>query len=150
MWALRMVQAVPGMALMAHGITKPFAIAGFIRALALPFAAYAAWHGESIAVIAAIGALFELNSLIYVSVSTEQLSFGLGRGLVVRTLFLLPVAIAATLAASLAPGSLPGTLAALAGVGLTVAACGFVIMPGLKNEMARLWRRWQPPVPAAA
>ena len=36
MWALRMIQAVPGMALMAHGATKPFFVAGVIRALALP------------------------------------------------------------------------------------------------------------------
>ncbi len=149
MWALRMVQAVPGMALMAHGVTKPFAIAGFIRAAALPIAAYAAWHGEPISVIAALAALFELNSLIYMSVSTERLSYGLGRGLVLRTLFLLPVAIAAALAARLAPDSLSGALAILAGVALTVAACGGVIMPGLKSEAGRRWRRWQPSMSAA-
>ena len=57
MWALRMMQAVPGMALMAAGQTQPFLIAGIIRATALPFALWSALGGAHIAMIAAIGAV---------------------------------------------------------------------------------------------
>ena len=138
MWALRMIQAVPGMALMAHGMTRPFAIAGFIRAMALPFACLAAWRGESITVIAAIGCLFELNSLLYICVCVERLSYRLGQGLVLRSLFVLPVALACVLATLTGPHA-PVTLALLT-IALAVlsAAAAVAVMPGLRTHVRGL------------
>lgn len=141
MWAMRMIQSVPGMALMAHGITKPFAVAGFIRALALPIAGYAAWRGQPIAVIAAIGALFELNSLLYISVCTERLSYGLGRSLVLRTLYLVPVALLAVVTTLSSPRSPLSVVLLTAAVGLMVAAIAVSVMPGLRALTRTLLNR---------
>lgn len=138
MWAMRMIQAVPGMALMAHGMTKPFAIAGFIRALALPIAGYVAWRGQPIAIIAAIGALFELNSLLYISVCAERLSYGLGRGLVLRALLLPPVALAALLIAFVTPVAPLALFLATLGTLIMTAAIAVSVMPSLRAE-ARRW-----------
>jgi len=141
MWALRMIQAVPGMALMAHGITKPFAIAGLIRAAALPFAAYAAWQGQPIATVAAIGCLFELNSLLYIAVCCERLAYGLGRGLVVRSLFLLPVALASLLVSTAMTGTTVMMAASAAAMVALVGAIAVAIMPSLRAEARRVLAR---------
>jgi O-antigen/teichoic acid export membrane protein len=138
MWALRMIQAVPGMALMAKGLTKPFAVAGFIRAGALPFALYAAWHGQPIATIAAIGCLFELNSLLYIAACSEKLAYGLGRGLVWRALFLVPVAIASWLIAAIAPAGTAMVLLAALSMMMLACATALVVMPMLRAEVRRL------------
>lgn len=66
MWALRMMQSVPGMALLATGHTMPLLIAGLIRASALLLAAAAALNGAGLAGIAAAGVIGEVASLIYV------------------------------------------------------------------------------------
>lgn len=66
MWTLRMVQVVPGMAVMAHGQTRPFLVAGLVRAGALPFALFMALNGASVEALAAAGAAGELASLIYI------------------------------------------------------------------------------------
>lgn len=98
MWALRMIQAVPGMALMAYGTTKPFVIAGVIRALALPAIFAAGLNGASIVTIAAIGCLFEVFSLVYIAVRIEKSERGLGKALAQRALFLVPAGAAAVIA----------------------------------------------------
>ena len=66
MWSLRMLQVVPGMAVMAHGQTRPFLVAGLVRAGALPLALYLALNGASVEALAAAGAGGELASLIYI------------------------------------------------------------------------------------
>ncbi len=92
MWGLRMLQAVPGMALMALGETKPFLGAGLIRATALAPALVAAAHGYGIAAVAAAGVAGELASLAYVASRLEALRPGLATPLLMRTLALLPAA----------------------------------------------------------
>lgn len=72
MWGLRMVQAVPGMALIAVGETWPLLIAGLIRASTLGLAMYAALQGFSIAGVALAGAIGELASLIYVTLAMQR------------------------------------------------------------------------------
>ncbi len=67
MWAIRMVQSVPGMALMAIGETKPLLIAGLIRACALALAYIALVAGYGLVGAALSGALGELASLVYIA-----------------------------------------------------------------------------------
>ena len=66
MWAVRMIQAVPGMALMAVGETRPLLIAGAIRASALGLALWAADNGYGLIGIACAGIIGELCTMIYV------------------------------------------------------------------------------------
>lgn len=130
MWAFRMLQAVPGMALMAAGETKPFLIAGLIRALALPAALYAALAGMPLAMIAAPGCAGELASLLYVAARLSALQPGLASILLLRALFILPVGIASALLAS-TDGGAGWTLAIAALTALSVLASGIVLMPSL-------------------
>ncbi len=74
MWTLRMLQAVPGMALMAHGETRPFLIAGLIRAAALPPAIFVSLQGAGLETVAAIGAAGELASYAYASHRTGAIN----------------------------------------------------------------------------
>jgi O-antigen/teichoic acid export membrane protein len=66
MWSTRMLQAVPGTALMALGRTDIFPIAGCIRATALAPALVLAIGGADLVHVAATGALGEAASFIYV------------------------------------------------------------------------------------
>ncbi len=137
MWALRMIQSVPGMALMAHGATKPFFVAGVIRALALPCILWAAIHDVSIATLAAVGFVFETLSLAYVAVRLEAVEAGLGSTLFVRSAFIVPVALVAMLSASAVPS---GTLSACVTGGLVmlaIGASGLTLMPSLNALLRR-------------
>jgi O-antigen/teichoic acid export membrane protein len=73
MWGLRMLQVVPGMALMAHGQTSVFLMAGLVRAAALPPAFVLAWTGAPLVAIAAVGALGELASFAYAAHCTAAI-----------------------------------------------------------------------------
>ncbi|MCB1511024.1 MAG: oligosaccharide flippase family protein [Hyphomicrobiaceae bacterium] len=66
MWALRMIQAVPGMALLSVGTTRPLLVAGIIRATALGPAYVAAATGYGAIGVAVVGIAGELASLVYV------------------------------------------------------------------------------------
>ena len=138
MWALRMIQAVPGMALMAHGATKPFFVAGFVRALALPFVLYAALNGAPIATLAAIGCVFEALSLTYVAYRLERLEAGLGLILLTRAAFLIPVAIACQLTSCAGTGSLVCVALSTIATTILVAAIGATVMPTLRNRLRRI------------
>lgn len=74
MWALRMVQSVPGMALLATGDTTPLLFAGLIRASALVLAAAAAMFGTGIVGIATAGVIGEIASLVYVLAAMSRRS----------------------------------------------------------------------------
>lgn len=137
MWALRMLQAVPGMALMAAGETKPFLAAGLVRAAALPAAYYAAQDGATLASIAAIGCAAEAASLIYVSLRLERLERGLGLILMTRALYLIPAAICALLASGIASGGTLQALALAAVTGIAVLAAGIAVMPGVLARVRR-------------
>lgn len=144
MWAMRMIQAVPGMALMAAGHTKPFLVAGLIRAVALPGALYAAVHGSPLWVIAAAGCAGELASLLYISFRLERLQVGLAAVVLTRSLFLVPVAVLAQAVSHLGAG-LAWTAAEAALISTLVLACGIGLMPGLLAQTRRLllltWNR---------
>lgn len=73
MWAVRMVQAVPGMALMAVGENRPLLIAGIIRASALGPALWAADNGYGVLGVAAAGILGELCTLAFVIWATRRI-----------------------------------------------------------------------------
>lgn len=138
MWAIRMTQAVPGMALMAHGQTRPFAIAACIRALALPFVALAALAHQDLATLAAIGAVFEVASLIYIALRLDRTERGLAADFVKRAAFLLPVVSIAALWRLDAIGTAPWSevVSGIASAGLT-AALAVVMMPSLRAMAVR-------------
>ena len=135
MWAARMMQAVAGMALMASGSTRPFIVAGVIRALALPVAAWYATHGANIATIAAIGAAAEVCSLAYVALRLEWLETGLGAIFASRALFVLPVALAAVLVRGVVSGGVAVTAVTCTVVLLAVSAIGLTLMPALRAQL---------------
>ncbi len=135
MWSLRMLQAVPGMALMAAGETKPFLVAGIIRASVLPLVLYAALNGAALATLATFGCAGELCSLLYVSLRLESVERGLGRILLLRALFLIPAAIVGltfALAAFTGPGRI---FLAMIGALAMLAATGAAVMPALRAQI---------------
>lgn len=137
MWSLRMVQAVPGMALMATGDTRPFLTAGILRASALGLAFVAVELRFGLAGVAAAGVAGELASLLYVAIRAGRNAPGLARTTIQSGLFpLVAGAIAGAVTAILPAGStiwlvLPVTTVAaasclLAGLALMPAARGFI------------------------
>lgn len=138
MWALRMIQSVPGMALMAYGTTKPFVVAGVIRALALPAIFVAGMNGAGLSVIAGLGCLFELFSLIYVGVRMEKSERGLGLLLGQRALFLIPAALAALIAQHLSGSNILSAVVTATGVALLIAGAAASAMPFLRASV----RKW--------
>ncbi|MFM9939586.1 MAG: oligosaccharide flippase family protein [Hyphomicrobiaceae bacterium] len=142
MWAVRMIQAPPGMALMAAGTTKPLLWAGLIRASALPLSVAAALLGWGVEGIAAAGVAGEVASLIYVAIALRQIRpelFGitLGRGLV-----LIPVGAAGLLLLAHSPPDRM-TLAAILqcfGALAAIAVVGLLVMPELRRAARRRTR----------
>lgn len=131
MWAMRMVQAVPGMALLADADTRPLLVAGLVRALGLGLAALAAANGLGLAGMAAAGAISEFLSLLYVANRTARHRPGLAAGLLVRCSALIPVtAVAVTVAGLMANLTSPLLLIAL-GIGLAACIIGLtaIAMP---------------------
>lgn len=123
MWALRMLQAVPGMALMAAGETRPLLVAGLIRAAALVPAAAAAFAGWGIAGVAAAGVAGELASLVYVAVRCGREDVELTRIFLTRSLFIVPAGIGSLVIA----GTLPENAGLLASTAASaIAAAGIV------------------------
>ncbi len=138
MWALRMIQAVAGMALMAHGTTKPFLVAGVLRANALPFVLAAAYLGHGLPMIAAIGCAFEVLSLVYIAHRLEASEPGLGAVLAQRALFLIPAGLTAALVAHLGTGTRLEIAYATIAVSTAVLCTGAAVMPMLRANL----RRW--------
>lgn len=135
MWALRMIQAVPGMALMAAGHTKPFLVAGLVRASVLPFALWTAIDGATIATIAFIAFFGECLSLFYVAARLENLEATTGRLLMTRAFFLLPAALLAVLAQGAAGVSVWKIAVALAASTAAVIGVGIAVMPSLRAQV---------------
>ena len=132
MWAMRMLQAVPGMALMAAGETKPFLIAGLIRASVLPIIFNRAAHGASLEEIAAIGCSGEALSLLYVALRLQRLERGLCATLLSRAMFLVPAAVTASLTAYAVPGGLVWTMTWASAMALGLLATGAAVMPSIR------------------
>jgi len=93
MWSLRMVQAVPGMGLMALGDTRPLLVAGFVRALGLLGAVACVQSGLGIIGVVASGVVAEFASLLYVSQRMSRDRTGAASILLSRAAFLAPVAV---------------------------------------------------------
>ena len=105
MWTLRMVQAAPGLALMAMGTTRPLLTAGLLRASALAIALGAALAGFGLEGIAAAGVLGEAASLLYIAWRADREARGLARAFLGRCLVLLPAGLAALAIAAMLPAS---------------------------------------------
>ncbi|MFN0218014.1 MAG: oligosaccharide flippase family protein [Hyphomicrobium sp.] len=137
MWALRMIQAVPGMALMAAGETKPMLVAGIIRAHALPCVLLAATLGASLATLAAIGCVFEALSLAYIAVRVERLELGSGARLAAKAAFLAPIGVFAALVKNMTVTE-PQNLAIASALTLSVTlATALAVMPSLRTRAHR-------------
>jgi O-antigen/teichoic acid export membrane protein len=134
MWALRMVQAVPGLALMAHGDNRPLLIAGLLRAAALLPAAVAVQELASLEALAAAGVAGEAASLAYILWRADRTVARLARELLTPLLWLAPfgvLALAVALAAPLGKGTIALTLAA-ALTALAIGAGGVLVLRELR------------------
>ncbi|HRD74725.1 MAG TPA: oligosaccharide flippase family protein [Hyphomicrobiaceae bacterium] len=132
MWALRMVQAIPGMALMAQGTTRPLLIAGVVRASVVPLVAVVAVMRLPLEMIAVVGLVGELASLAVLAMALERTAVGAGlrRSTLLRIAMLTPVTGLLALAGHGLP--LASTIAVAA---LAVLAAAFLIaglMPGIR------------------
>lgn len=139
MWALRMVQVVPGLALMALGKTRPLLAAGLLRASSLGLALGAAFAGLGLEAIVAAGVLGEAISLGYIVARAEREARGLARVFLSRCLALLPIGIGALGVQTL--GLASGPLAAIAlAVALSALVTGVLVgaMPGLRAGVAAI------------
>lgn len=125
MWSVRMLQAVPGMVLLATGETKPFLVAGFIRAAALVPATWVAVLGYGLEAIAAVGFAGEVASLAYISWRMDMQAKGLSGVFARRVAFLVPAALTAGLAlvVTAAPAAIE-----FRGLGLVVALAVIAIV----------------------
>lgn len=148
MWAMRMLQAVPGAALLAKGVTRPFFTAGMIRATGLLLAWAALASGWGLEGAAAAGAVAEFASLVYVTWRLDRLiaphpaatAHRLGRALALRGLLLLPAGLLALTVNSLSgqSASLLGIAPLLALVSLIVIALAALTMPDGKRHLAAI------------
>ena len=149
MWSMRMLQAVPGAALLAKGVTRPFLIAGIVRSAGLLLAFAALSHGFGLEGVAAAGALAEFASLVYVVVCLDRLSLEnnahsrhrLGTILAMRGLLLAPAGTLALLAAHQSAGDLAlfDAATAMLAVALAVTALAAVMMPDSKRELRAIY-----------
>lgn len=135
MWSLRMLQAVPGMALMAQGDTRPLFTAGMLRAMALVLALMAASNGLGLTGVAAAGLAGEVASLVYVCWRLERTRKGLMKICLIRFAFLLPVLVGAGAAHNALPQSesIYLTLPLVAVLSAFVTIAGLALMPGLRR-----------------
>lgn len=134
MWGLRMIQSIPGMALMAHGETRPLLLAGIIRASALALAWLAVEFELGLVGVAAAGIAGELIALTYVLIRTARDADGLARTTFSRALYPIVAGTGAALCVWAWP--ITGSLTISAPVALTFAASvglfGLAVMPGLR------------------
>lgn len=147
MWSMRMLQAVPGAALLAKGLTRPFLTAGIIRATGLILAYVALRMGGGVTGAAAAGAIAEFASLAFVTAllnrlerdghSTAERRLGTVFGL--RSLLLLPAGGLALASMTVAPGGItfPSTVLVLGLVSIAVVALAAMTMHvGVRQLMA--------------
>lgn len=116
MWALRMLQAAPGMALMALGDTKPLFWAGSIRALGVIMALWAAMNGHGLAGIAAAGFFAELASLFYVAIRVRNSRRNPTQGFFTKIGFFIAAAISTLAVYALITAPFPATAQITIGV----------------------------------
>ncbi len=137
MWAVRMLQAVPGMVLLSTGETKPFLVAGFIRASALIPAIAVAAFGFGLEAVAAMGLAGEIASLAYISWRMDAQVQGLSGVFARRSAFLLSAALTAGIALAVTGG--PDEIA-MRGVGLVatlaiISLFAAAVMPETRSRL---------------
>lgn len=137
MWSIRMIQAVPGMALMSFGETRPLLIAGCLRALALPVALWLAISGASLPMMALAGVGGEIVSLVYVAMAAGSRCPGVAGMMLRRSLFLAPTcAVALFLFGAVPAGSGPVLpVAVVVGLSSALMMGGLAVMPGLRRML---------------
>ena len=140
MWAVRMVQAVPGMALLAHGVTRPFLGAGLIRASGLLGAFCAVGMGGGVEGVAAAGLAAELASLAYMCWQLERVQAGRGRECVASTWLLVP-AIASSIALAGITSGLLGNAVIFLAVACSVLPVGMLALPEIRRALVDAWRQ---------
>lgn len=138
MWALRMIQSAPGMAIMAAGETRPFMVAATLRAGALPLIVVAAHFGATLAQIAAVGCAFEAVSLLYIAWKLEAIEAGLGRVLVLRAGLLVPAALGGLLIITFGVPNAGVMLLAAAAASTLTGLVGLAVMPSLRTRVRQL------------
>jgi O-antigen/teichoic acid export membrane protein len=139
MFALRMVQAVPGMALLATGQSRPLLVAGCIRASALALSLLVVMTDGTLAELAAAGAAGELASMLYVAVRAGRNRAGLARAFLLRTLFLVPAGafgLAVGWAMPFGNGAL-GACSAAAIAATAIASLALLVLPELRHLIGR-------------
>lgn len=149
MWALRMLQAVPGMALMAKGDTQPLLIAGLVRATGLPLSILVIDQGYGLLGVAVSGFIAESLSLIYVVSRTARhaplrwriSAFGLA-------VLIIAAVFGSLLSTSLAGAPLGQILLAFLAA-LAIFALGLATMPS-SRELILARRGLHPLQPAGA
>ncbi len=146
MWAVRMIQAPPGMALMAWGTTRPLLWAGLIRAAALPLSVAAALLGAGVEGIAAAGVTGELASLLYVSLALRDIHPSLMGITLGRALMLFPAAMAGLALLANSPADALQCFGAAVAIGLV----GLALMPTARDVMVRKFRAWNQSTARAA
>lgn len=140
MWALRMVQSVPGIALMAQGITRPLLLAGLLRALALVLALIAVLSGMDLAGVAAAGVVGELASLIYITTRIGRGRSGLTRTTLLRALYPMAIGLLAVVLGHLLPDLHNPWLSVPAASVVAVSSilAGLALMPSVR-EFLEAW-----------
>lgn len=139
MWSLRMVQAVPGMALMATADTRPLLWAGLIRAAALPVVWLAIVADFGLVGVAFAGVVAEAASLVYVAIRSDRTMPGLARMLLVRSMVLAPPIAATLTVIACPPPSIGATVAVPLAIlaSLVVAAATLIALPELRAAARR-------------
>ena len=134
MWAVRMMQAVPNMALMASGETRPLLGGSIIRAVARLPAVCLLWFGFGLPEFAAAGVAGELASLLYVANAASRVAPRLASMLLARALLVVPAATMAMAMNSALPAtpSLTAALFAAMLVGVCVAVLAVLALPSLR------------------
>ncbi|MCB1520846.1 MAG: oligosaccharide flippase family protein [Hyphomicrobiaceae bacterium] len=144
MWALRIIHIVAGMAMMAHGVTRPFLIAGLVRATGLALAYIAIVNGYGLVGVAAAGVAAEFTSLAYLAARLDRQSLGadpaasrLGTELMRRALLVVPAAaIALTAHAMIGDGA--GLATSLLAFALALGCLAPLSMLALPSTMHQL------------
>ncbi len=137
MWSLRIIQAVPGIALMSIGVTGPLLVAGCLRALALPAALWLALEGASLPMVALAGVGGEAVSLVYVCFALGRRCPGLAGVMLRRSLFLVPGGTAAVFLSHTVPAASGVVLPVAVVIGLSSALvmAGLAVMPGIRRML---------------
>jgi O-antigen/teichoic acid export membrane protein len=152
MWSVRMVQAVPGMALLARGDTRPLLTSALWRATALVPAFFAAYAGYGLVGVAAAGVFGELLSGTYIVCRSTREMPGFAARMLLRMAYPVAAALVAAAAMTVLPAGSTAWLEIPFGVGLAFCAAvgGVALMPGIRAVIDGQLKPLAPAAPVAA